>query len=195
MVCDRSSGMVKAVKRLWSMTEIYPCAEHLRQNVETRLRTGNLRDTALHDWLDHETFTNPLAHAGFRNEIEEVRQTRNLDAHQLEALRDLEGWFEDKREMLIRALHHWHRPVSTGGLERPLRQVKNWLYDRRVSFTNLPRLRRHLLDLMTMSLRDQADELAWSELLRRHHLELGGRPPAPPESTDTDERIVRPWEK
>lgn len=194
VVCDRSSGMVKAIERLWSMAEIYHCSEHLRQNIETKLRTGGLRGTSLADLLDHRTFTNPLAHARFRKKVEDLRESDDLSAHQKDGLEELEGWFEDNRETVVRALHHWHRPVSTGGLERPLREVKNSLYDRRVSFTNLPRL-RHLLDLMTMSLRDQDDELAWSELLRRHHLELKGRPPKPPGLTGTDERILRPWEK
>jgi hypothetical protein len=67
-----------------------------------------------------------------------------------------------------------HAPLTTGGLEKPLREIKNALYDRRALFKNLDRLDA-LLVLMQLRQNGLANGQRWGDLLYRAHLEGAGR--------------------
>lgn len=176
VICDRKPQMRRAVRHLWSYAQIYACSEHLRQNVESRLpKTG--RASLLQPLLDEHTFAHPYQLGRFRAELARLLELgTRLPKKQRKALQELEGWFRSNEDDITRTVHHFHRPVSTGGLERPLREVKNSLYDRRKNFTNLPRL-NDLLSLMTLNQRGQVQAQEWVAALRENHRQFKGKPP------------------
>jgi hypothetical protein len=82
-------------------------------------------------------------------------------------------------------LENDHAPWSTGGLERPLRVVKNSLFDRRFALRNPDRL-AHLLVLFQLAQIGLADAHQWAHVLHDQNLLYQGAPP-PRRSVDRPE--------
>jgi hypothetical protein len=101
---------------------------------------------------------------------------RRLTQRQRDGLKQLGRWYEKNQEASARSLVEWHRPVSSGRIERPLRAIKNSIYDRRRNFKNMDR-RDHLLILLQLEQMGYADDRAWAEILREDHGAREGRPP------------------
>lgn len=76
---------------------------------------------------------------------------------------------------------HW--PVTGGALERPLREVKNHIYDRSANLKNLDRL-TDLLVLYQLEQMGHANERDIMAALRHGHLDSHGQPPARRTSDD-----------
>lgn len=88
----------------------------------------------------------------------------------------LRRWAEAVAPEVEFNLEYEHAPWGTGGLERPLRMVKNSLYDRRFALRNPDRL-SHLLVLFQLAQIGLADAHQWAHVLHGQHLGYHGTPP------------------
>jgi hypothetical protein len=88
----------------------------------------------------------------------------------------LRRWIDTNADAITRSLAEAHWPVSVGVIERPLREIKNAIYDRRVNLKNMERL-GHLLVLAQLHQMGYADEREWAVVLRANHISHHGTPP------------------
>lgn len=171
VVCDRQPALVKALSQLWPETRVYPCSFHLYQNVAEDLRKGNLRESALREALNEGTFRKAASYARFLSTLRRFArspQAEGLTPAQHDAAKKLLRWFKTHHWVISRSIREPHAPYSTGGLEQPLRVIKNALFDRRALFKNLERLDA-LLVLLQLSYNGLANPKKWADLMRHAH--------------------------
>jgi hypothetical protein len=194
VVCDQQKGLVNAVRRLWPDTKVYPCAHHLQKNAEAYLAKAGLRLGTVADALHGRTFVEADAYHRFLRELAALREPAEwakLSETQWEAVADLESWVAQRDQAIRTSLNEPHAPLTTGGLEKPLRaNIKNALYDRRALFRNLDRLDA-LLILLQLNQNGLANVQRWAETLRGEHLHHHGRVPGR-RRVDTTRRRIRP---
>ena len=82
----------------------------------------------------------------------------------------------ENEEAIARSMVEKHWPVTVGAIERPLRVMKNAIYDRRANLKNLARI-EHLLILAQLQQMGVADKRKWAAILRENHLAHHGTPP------------------
>jgi hypothetical protein len=85
-------------------------------------------------------------------------------------------WLSANENAIVRSLVEKHWPVTVGAIERPLREMKTAIYDRRANLKNLARV-EHLLMLAQLRQMGHADEREWAAVLRSNHLAHEGTPP------------------
>jgi hypothetical protein len=177
VVCDRQQGLLKAVRKTWPEARVYLCAHHLRRNVEEYVRKADLRLTPLATTVHARTFVDMEAFEAFSDALGEATASDHwarVSVEQKRWLRRLQAWLEDGHEAIMRTITEQHAPLTTGGLEKPLREIKNALYDRRALFKNLDRL-ESLLVLMQLRQNGLANGQRWGDLLYKAHLRGDGR--------------------
>lgn len=181
VVCDGEAALMAAAHEAWPNARVYRCTAHLRENVETILTKGGLHDRRrlLMRVLTEHTFADPAAYAQFRYVAERYLKADRSRANQKasDALDRLERWLAKHEDDIARGLVENHWPVSIGAIERPLREVKNAIYDRRANIKNLDRL-TDLLVLHQLQQMGHANERDIMSVLRRAHIKSGGKPPA-----------------
>lgn len=180
ITCDRDSAMLNAIAATWPNAKVYPCAHHLLTNVEAILKEGKLYDRRrlLVRTLHRRTFIDPVAYLAFRQAAGRYLRSdlTKASGKQLKAMVRLNRWVQDNEEAIARSMYEKHWPVTTGAIERPLRVMKNAIYDRRANLKNLARI-EHLLTLAQLYQMGCADERKWAAILRKNHLAHGGVPP------------------
>jgi hypothetical protein len=175
VVCDRHRSLILAIRAVWPGMKIYPCAYHLGENLSGLIRKGGLWGTGLERMSHAGTFSTPKFYGALLDVIEALKNgDYKLDKKQQCGIAKIEDWLASINDDVVRSLGEHHAPFSTGGLEQPLRAIKNHLYDRRAVLKNLDRL-DDLLTLFQMNQRGVANERAWAEVLRGAHLEGEGR--------------------
>lgn len=101
ITCDRDKSMLNAIERVWPDTKVYPCASHLRTNVENILREGGLWDRRrlIARGLSDRTFIDPAEYAQFLHVA--LRYLRadlsKLNDKQLQAVLKLRSWIDSTR--------------------------------------------------------------------------------------------------
>lgn len=159
---------------------MYVCAHHLRANVEAILTEGGLFDRrrAIVRALHKRTFIDPAAYVAFKAVAQRylAADLSKTTARQQKAMVKLARWLKNNEGAIVRSLVEKHWPVTVGAIERPLRETKNAIYDRRANFKNLRRV-EHLLVLAQLHQMGHADEREWALVLRANHLEHAGTPP------------------
>jgi hypothetical protein len=172
--------MLNAVAATWPNAKVYPCAHHLRANVEAILREGGLFDRrrAIVRALHARTFIDPATYAAFRAVAARylASDLSKATARQQQAMVKLARWLTSNEAAIVRSLVEKHWPVTVGAIERPLREMKNAIYDRRANLKNLQRV-EHLLTLAQLRQMGHADERRWAAVLRTNHLAHDGAPP------------------
>lgn len=177
VVCDRQQGLLKALRKVWPKARVYLCAHHLRRNVEEYLRKADLRLSALAATVHARTFVDMDAYEEFSDALREAAEPDHwaeLSPGQKRWLRRLQGWVAEGHDAILQTITEQHAPLTTGGLEKPLREIKNALYDRRALFKNLDRLDA-LLVLMQLRQNGLANGQRWGDLLYQAHLNGAGR--------------------
>lgn len=162
VVCDRHGGLRAALREKWPDTTVFPCTYHLGKNLSRKVR-GGLGAEIPDSLISPSTFADLNAYSHLEDRIRYLvkRGPSAFDDETWAALGELDEWLSDVHDHVERSLGTPHAPLSTGGLEKPLRiDVKNALYDRRHLFDNLDRL-NHLLVLMALRDRGVADERQW----------------------------------
>lgn len=180
ITADRDQATLNAITSTWPEAKVYPCAHHLRANVEAILKEGGLFDrrraivSALHD----RTFIDPAAYVAFRALAQRylAADLSKTSVRQQKAMVRLARWLKRNEDAIVRSLVESHWPVTVGAIERPLREMKNAIYDRRANFKNLQRV-EHLLTLAQLRQMGLADEREWALVLRSNHLKHDGAPP------------------
>ena len=164
VVSDQDRSIATAVRKAWPGAIHYSCEAHLRMLAQDSLEAegqprygaawkaarGAFGDTQR--WSD---FVAELNAAGARTTV---------------------AWAMKKEPMVLRqiGLYQPDRPRSTGGLEDPLKDIRDRrLGMRRLNFRNAKRL-EVLLNLMLLDLRKDADEDLYADIIRRHLLAGGG---------------------
>ena len=68
ITADRDQAMLNAIAATWPDAKVYPCAHHLREDVEAILKEGGLYDRRrrIVQALDEHTFVDPEAYVAFR---------------------------------------------------------------------------------------------------------------------------------
>ena len=177
---DRDAAMLNAVAATWPQAKVYPCAHHLRANVEAILKEGKLYDRrrALVRALHERTFIDPDAYVAFRRLALRylAADLSKASPKQQKAMVKLGRWLTNSQNAIARSLVEKHWPVTVGAIERPLREMKTAIYDRRANLKNLRRV-EHLLLLAQLRQTGCADERQWAALLRSNHLARDGTPP------------------
>jgi len=172
--------MLNAVAKVWPETKVYSCAYHLMWNVETILKEGGLYDRRrrIVKTLNKRTFIDPGEYALFRQVANQYLSAdlSKTTTKQQAALVKLGRWLETNEDAIVRSLIEKHWPVTSGAIERPLREIKNTIYDRRANLKNLDRV-QHLLTLAQLRQMGCADECEWALVLRTNHLSHHGTPP------------------
>lgn len=178
VTADRDQAMLNAIAAVWPEAKVYPCAHHLVNNVETILREGKLYDRrrAIVRVLHDRTFIDPAAYVAFRRVAERYIAAPATDPRYRAAMAKLDRWVRTNEDAIARSLVERHWPATTGSIERPLREMKNAIYDRRANLKNFNRV-EHLLLLAQLRQMRHADERRWAALLRRNHVAHGGTPP------------------
>ena len=181
ITCDRDDAMLNAIASTWPDAKVYPCVSHLRANVETILRKGGLWDRRrllVRLASDESVFNDPAKYRQFR--LAALRYLHSdiskLKDKQVDALVKLRRWVDANEDAIARSLAEAHWPVSAGAIERPLRTIKNAIYDRRANLKNMQRV-GHLLVLAQLSQMGYADECEWALALRANHIAHHGTPP------------------
>lgn len=128
--------------------------------------------------LTDRTFIDPACYVQFRHAA--LRYLRSdlskLNDKQLKAMLKLRRWIDANEDDIARTLVERHWPATAGAIERPLREMKNAIYDRRANLKNLDRV-GHLLLLTQLHQMGHADEREWASVLRGNHLKHDGKPP------------------
>lgn len=170
---DRDPAMLNAIAAAWPNAKAYPCAHHLRANIETILREGGLWDRRrlLCKVLTDRTFIDLAQYAQFRQVALRYLSSdlSKVEAKQHAAMVKLHRCLGVNEDAVVRWLVENHWPATVGGIERPLREMKNSIYDRRANLKNLERV-GHLLLLAQLHQMMHADERQWAGLLRSNHL-------------------------
>ncbi len=180
VVCDRNQSQVNAVNELWPNARVYACTAHLAKNVEDMMRKGKLWDRRrmLSKVLHESTFTKPEAYVAFRNVLARylAADLSKATKAQVDELQKLGRWMANNEDHIAQSLVERHWPVTIGQLERPLRVIKNNVFDRRANLRNMDRL-SDLLTLMQLKQMGHANEQEWAKHLRSNHRHYAGKPP------------------
>jgi hypothetical protein len=182
VVCDRKASMRNAIEAVWPGIRIYPCVEHLRMNLIERLHKTGLYDRRRSLVKLAEAKLNPFNDIGsyliLRTMLDRylAADWSRMTKKQRDERDRLAKWLDGVEPDIARSLVERHWPVSAGAIERPLRELKNSLYDRRYALRNLDRL-NCLLVLYQLHQMGRCNERDWAAALRHDHIKRGGRPP------------------
>ena len=123
ITCDRDPATLNAIAAVWPEAKVFPCAHHLRANVETVLKQGKLADRRrlLVRTLHERTFIEPIAYLAFRQAAARYLRSdlSKATGKQLSALVKLNAWLRDNQDDIARSMVEKHRPVTVGAIERP----------------------------------------------------------------------------
>lgn len=200
VVADRHDGLRGALENYWPETTYFPCSWHLYQNLKRRVRKGGLEEEIPDQLINPKTFTTPDHYSRLLDQVEYLLKRgrkffgyeRETQDKKLDGLKAIDDWLDGAHEDIQRALDTPHAPLSTGGLEKPLRTaVKNALEDRAHLFDNLDRL-NHLLVLMQLNQLGYANERDWASLLMEHLAANQGRPAQERQAIDVSPNRIQP---
>jgi hypothetical protein len=179
VVCDGHPAIIGAINAHWPGMPVFRCTAHLTMQAQELVRQAGLRETPFGQSINEKTFTSHSRWGWFRLNLETLAEdgyTQSLSPHQRSQLEALRRWTDAIAPEVEFNLENEHAPWSTGGLERPLRVVKNSLYDRRFALRNPDRL-NHLLVLFQLAQIGLADAHQWAHVLHDQHLGYQGAPP------------------
>lgn len=200
VVADRHGGLRGALESHWPETTYFPCTWHLHQNLERRVRKGDLQEEIPEKFINPGTFTTPKHYSSLVDRVADLLQRgrehfgfeRETQEKKLDGLKGIDDWLDDAEEDIERALDTPHAPLTTGGLEKPLRNdVKNALDDRAHLFDNLERL-NHLLVLMQLNQLGYTNERDWASLLMGHLESNSGTPGHQRRAVDATSSRIHP---
>lgn len=177
VVCDAHKGLRKALRERWPNVPVYPCVYHLYRTVLRHVRTLNLGDTRLGKRLSKKFFYRQKPFDALCYLLDQLHQEEwsRLTAKQRNGVKKIDGVVNRSRAGIQRRINEPRYPLSTGALERLLRRVKRYLYDRRNVLRNMVRL-NDLLALMAVQQRTPADIREWARRLRDEHRSRNGTP-------------------
>jgi len=126
------------------------------------------------DWVSQY----PQAYVAFRKIADRylAADFTTVSPKQVKAWARLGRWLAANEYAIVRSLYEKHWPATSGAIERPLREMKNAIYDRRANLKNFARV-EHLLILAQLEQTNVADERQWVAVLRANHLAHAGAPP------------------
>lgn len=179
VICDGAPHLLRAIEQRWKDMPVFRCTAHLTMQAREYVRQAGLRETPFGQSIDERTFTSRRRWEWFQLGLENLEEdglTENLSRSQEVSLQRLRTWTSETADAIDFNLDNEHAPWSTGGIERPLRVVKNSLYDRRFALRNLDRL-THLLALMQLAQLQFDDAHAWAHSFHDQHLAYAGHPP------------------
>jgi hypothetical protein len=179
VVCDGASDLLRAIEKRWKDMPVFRCTAHLTMQAREHARQAGVRETPFGQSINEKTFTSWPTWEWFQlglASLEEDGYVDSLRQAERACLERLRVWAADIAGAVEFNLRNDPAPWTTGGLERPLRVVKNSFYDRRFALRNLDRL-TDLLVLMQLEQLQLDDARAWAHYLHDQHLSYAGRPP------------------
>lgn len=168
VVCDGDPALLSAIEKHWPGMPAFRCTAHLTMQAQELVRKAGLRETPFGRALNEKTFTSGRRWGWFKlnlGSLEEDGLLEGASTANLFEVEKLRRWAEQVAPDIEFNLDSEHAPWSTGGLERPLRVLKNSLFDRRFALRNLDRL-DHLLVLFQMAQIGLADPTRWAHILQ-----------------------------
>ncbi len=178
VVSDQDRSIATAVRNAWPNAIHYFCEAHLRMLAEESLEAEGQPRYGPAWKAARGAFGDSQRWADFVAELNAAGVRKTL------------AWAMKKEPMVLRqiGLCQPGRPRSTGGLEDPLKDIRDRrLGMRRLNFRNAKRL-EVLLNLMLLDLRKDADEDRYADIIRRHLLANGGQSPAGGRDLDDHDR-------
>ena len=166
VVSDEDRSISTAVRAVWPNAIHYNCEAHLRMLAQDHLEAEGQPRYGPAWKAARGAFSYAQRWADFITELQAANAQKTL------------AWARKKEPMVVRqiGLYQVGRPRSTGGLEEPLKDIRDRrLGMRRLSFRNAKRL-EVLLNLMLLDIRKDADEDRYADIIRRHLLANGGQP-------------------
>jgi hypothetical protein len=110
VVCDRQSGMLNALAKVWPATRVYPCTQHLRMNVEEILRMGAL--------VHEKTFVRRQDYDALVAEVDRLHRDREawevLSKDKKEGANRLDAWLTTNGTAIEKSIsepHAWARVI------------------------------------------------------------------------------------
>lgn len=177
VVCDAHKGLRKALRERWPDVPVYPCVYHLYRTTLRHVRKNDLGDTELAKRLSKKSFYREDDFDALCYLLDQLQQERwsGLTDKQQEGVSKIDRVVERSQAGIQRHINEPRYPLSTGALERLLRRIKRYLYDRRNVLRNMVRL-NDLLALMAARQRTPVDIREWSRRLREEHQDRNGTP-------------------
>ncbi|MDP9346828.1 MAG: transposase [Actinomycetota bacterium] len=108
ITADRDQATLNAIASTWPGAKVYPCAHHLRANVEAILKKGGLFDRrrAIVGARHERTFIDPAAYVAFRAVAHRylAADLSRASARQQEATVKLARWLTNNEDAIVRSL-------------------------------------------------------------------------------------------
>jgi len=167
VLSDEGIGIGGALRRVWAgATQHVICTYHLRAQLQAIMRAAGVTTRtrrAVFDGIQVALAPPSAAWVAWRTAATNLHLPR------------LTRWVNRKDSMIRRQSDWAYWPVSVGGLELKLQQLKAMLDRRRLAYRNQERTNRLLL-LIAVHLNEGDSEEIYSQLIRDHLMANSGRP-------------------